>query len=157
VTGNFKVTSTVRARKSSTPADPPSERIHLGGLMARDAASDGPAGESYVFIVVGQDENDLSVETKTTTGDVSTYTGPPWPSGDAELRVCRVGSQFLLYKRAIGELTWTEAAHFDRPDLPATLQVGPNVYSAAATPDLQVAFDGVVFAEVADAAACAQD
>ncbi|NUO51275.1 MAG: hypothetical protein HOV80_20650, partial [Polyangiaceae bacterium] len=36
VTGDFRVTANVRAHKTSMPAEPPTNNIHLGGLMARD-------------------------------------------------------------------------------------------------------------------------
>ena len=157
VKGNFKVTSTVHARKVSIPADPPDDYVHLGGLMARSPASDGlAAAEDYVFIVLGNDENDLSVETKITEGSMSTYVGPPWPSGDAELRICRVGATFNLYKRPVGAAVWEEAASFDT-NLPDELEVGPNIYSATAAPDLQVGFSEVVFAAVTTEADCTQD
>lgn len=155
VTGNFKMTSRVRVRKTSNPAEPPSKTVHLGGLMARDPQGEMPgATENYVFIVVGFDEMDLSVETKTTVNSVSTYEGPAWPSGDAELRLCRVGSMFHLYKRALGGATFTLAKSYDRPDLPAKLQVGGNVYSASA-PDLIANFDEITFADATSESDCA--
>jgi hypothetical protein len=157
VTGDFKVTATVHATKTSAPAEAPDATIHLGGLMARNPAGDEADGvENYVFIVVGYDENDLSVETKSTVDDSSEYVGPTWPSAEAELRLCRVGSTFSLYKRAIGDAAWTEAMSYERPDLPETLQVGPNAYTLGA-PDLTVVVDEVVFAEAPDAAACDSD
>ncbi len=155
VSGNFKITSRVRVRKTSNPTMPPSNTVHLGGLMARDPQGEMPgAKENYVFIVAGFDEVDLSVETKTTVDSVSTYEGPAWPSGDAELRLCRVGSMFHLYKRAIGAATFDFAKSYDRPDLPAKLQVGVNVYSAS-MPDLAANFDEVTFAPASDMAECA--
>ena len=154
VTGDFRVTARVRARKTSAPDEPPDRTIHLGGLMARDPASDGAeAPESYVFIVVGRDENDVSVETKSTMNDESDYDGPTWPSTDAELRLCRVGSTFRAYKREGSAAAWEEAVVYERPDLPATLQVGPNIYALTA-PDLTVHFDEVTFARVATASDC---
>jgi hypothetical protein len=157
VRGDFKVTSTVQARKASSPADPPDDYVHLGGLMARSPASDGTeAPEDYVFIVVGNDENDLSVETKITENSMSTYDGPTWPSGDAELRLCRVGGMFHLYKRPIGGATWEAAAAFE-DNLPDEIQVGPNIYSGAAPPDLQVSYGEVVFAPAASEADCMED
>ena len=154
VTGDFRVTARVRARRTSAPAAPPSTAVHLGGLMARDPASEAVnAPENYLFIVVGFDENDLSVETKNTIDDASDYLGPSWPSADAELRLCRVGSAFHLYRRALGAATFEEAMIYDRPDLPPTLQVGPNVYSLTA-PDLTVFFDEVTFARVVSLADC---
>jgi hypothetical protein len=152
VTGDFRVTATVHARKTSAPSEPPDTTIHLGGLMARDPASDAGM-ENYVFIVVGFDENDVSVETKSTTNDMSDYVGPTWPQTEAELRLCRVGSSFRLYKRPVGGTMWQEAMVYDRPDMPATLQVGPNAYSLS-MPDLTVDFDEVTFARVSSVADC---
>jgi hypothetical protein len=153
VTGNFKATARVHAHRTTNPAEPPITAVELGGLMARSPA--GPP-ENYVFIVVGRDENDISVETKTTVNSQSTYLGPTWPSAEAELRVCRVGSDFLLLKRPVAGGAWIAAASYARPDLPATLAVGPNIYSLN-QPDLTVRFDEVVFAEVSDAAGCSAD
>ena len=36
----------------------------------------------------------LAVEHKTTTNGESDFGEMPWPSGDAELRLCRVGGTF---------------------------------------------------------------
>jgi hypothetical protein len=121
------------------------------------ARKPGGGPENYVFAVVGVDVNDYSVETKTTVNGASTYVGPSWPVPDAELRICRSGSQFQLLKRAPGASVWQLAITYDRKDLPATLAVGPVVYAPAARPDLDVAFDEVRFAEVAAPAGCTSD
>ncbi|MCC7384040.1 MAG: hypothetical protein IT384_19515 [Deltaproteobacteria bacterium] len=141
VTGDFSVEAPAHARRTSALDQPPSQVVHLGGLIARNPAS---ATENHVFITVGFDEVDLSVETKTTVDSVSTYVGPPWPSGDAELRLCRQGAAFRLYKRGIGAPTWQLAETYSRPDLPATLQVGAIAY-ALGTPDFTVRFDALRF------------
>jgi hypothetical protein len=157
VTGDFKVTSRVHARKTSSPADPPDGNVHLGGLMARDPIGvDKGGAENYVFIVVGRDENDLSVETKFTRNSMSDYIGPSWPSGDAELRLCRIGAQFNLYKRPIGSTTWELAIADTHGMLPSTLQVGAVAYTLGG-PDLTVSFEEVVFAAVASQADCDKD
>ncbi len=155
ITGDFKATTRVRARKTSAPAEPPDRFVHLAGVMVRDPASDR-GEESYAFVVVGRDENDLSVETKETRASMSRYDGPSWPSGDAELRLCRVGADVRLLKRAIGASTWTVAETYARPDLPSTLQVGLNVY-AFADPDLTARFEWLRFDPVDGLAACAAD
>jgi hypothetical protein len=148
ITGDFTVTATVRARSAAAPAQPPSMPIHLGGLMVRSAVPVGQGNlEDYVFIVAGYDVNDLSVETKTTVDGSSTYEGPSWPSGDAELRICRLGATFRLYKRAIGAGTWTLARTYTRNDLSGAVQVGPNAYANSDSPDLVVSFDQVVFSD----------
>jgi hypothetical protein len=155
VTGDFRLTATVRARRATEPALPADRFVHLGGLMARDPSR---ALENYVFVVVGFDETDLSVETKTTVDGQSTYEGPAWPSGDAELRLCRVGSTFIAAKRAPGAGAWVEAARWQRPDLPASLTVGANAYAFAVdrpgAPDLVASFDRLEFSSIASAADC---
>jgi hypothetical protein len=120
--------------------------------MARDPAA---PPNNYVFIVVGNDVNDVSVETKTTVNSASTYTGPSSASSDAELRLCRVGSMFRLLKRDIAGGAWVEGALFDRPDLPAAVQVGAVIYASSGTPDLVVTFEEITFAPASALADCA--
>jgi hypothetical protein len=157
VSGDFKVTATVRARRASAPDQPPNQTIHLGGLMARNPSGDAGMPENYVFAVVGDDVDDLSVETKTTTDGASDFVGPSWPSGDAQLRICRTGTTMRLYKRAIGSTSWTLAVTYERPDFPAELQVGVIIYAPSSTPDLRVSFDEVLFGDVAGTGDCATD
>lgn len=158
VTGDFKATARVHARKRSNAAEPPDGQFHLGGVQARDPAADSGGQENYVFIVVGRDGNGLSVEHKNNVDNQSMYMGPDWPSADAELRVCRVGSTFRLYKREIGASAWMLAATFERPDLPATLQVGGNAYgNQNGMVDLVVSFEEITFARASAEADCSAD
>lgn len=156
VTGDFKLTATVHARKASAPTQPPDPPEQLGGIMARDPTA---PPENYVHVVVGHDPNGLATETKDTRGSSSRYTFVPWPSADAQLRICRLGLAFQLFERAPGAARWTMAATFVRSDLPFALQVGLNIYtsSPATTPDLLVAYDEAIFAPVATAADCSTD
>jgi hypothetical protein len=154
VSGNFKITADVLAARRSDPSLPPAGDgpVQLGGLMARDGAG---GVENYVFIVVGDDGDGLAVETKTTQDSVSQWDGPGWGSGRAELRLCRVGEGFFLYKRhADAGEAWTLADSFQRPDLPETLQVGANIYSDG-VPDLRVRYANLRIESVSDEAGCA--
>ena len=158
ITGNFRATAVVRSRAASDDSQPPPFLIHLGGLMARDGAA---AAENYVFEVVGRDVNDLSIEGKTTDDAVSIYEGPSWAASDAELRLCRIGTTFHLYARPLSDPVWQQPlptlATIDRPDLPATLQVGINAYAAQPAADLVVRVERVDFLRVFDVADCATD
>ncbi len=127
VTGNFRATATVRARSTSSPELPPRGPVRLGGLMARNPSS--PPRQNYVHIVVGFAPTGLSVETKTTTDNATSYEAPAWPSADAELRICRVGQTFTLLKRPVGGDRWEVGATIERPEMPSELAVGPNVYA----------------------------
>ncbi|HMD80431.1 MAG TPA: hypothetical protein VKE92_03925 [Anaerolineales bacterium] len=156
VSGNFKITAEVLVSKNSDPSQPPGGdgTVQLGGLMTRDGTG-GP--ENYVFIVVGDDGNGLSIETKNTVDSFSTYNGPSWDASEAELRLCRFDSVFNLYRRHIGASeAWTLAGSYDRPDLPDELQVGVNIYTDNA-PDLRVQFDHLRIESITGAADCEQD
>jgi hypothetical protein len=156
VSGNFKITAEVHAAKNSNPSQAPGGdgTVQLGGLMARN----GNGGlENYIFIVLGDDGNGLSIETKSTVDSFSNYAGPSWDVSEAELRLCRFGSAFKLYKRHLGaHEAWLLAESFDRPDLPDTLQVGANIYTDN-TPDLRVRFDQLRIESITSEADCEQD
>ena len=138
VEGDFRISSTVSVERTSGSSAPLDEggTVRLGGLMAR---ADG-VRENYVFVVVGADANGLSVETKSTRDNESRFEGPAWPAASADLRLCRSGSTFTMLKRPAGSSDpWAVAATVDRPDLPAALQVGANVYTDG-PPDVTARF-----------------
>jgi hypothetical protein len=179
---NFKVTTTAHPRKATAPTMLPTKDLHVGGVMVRDPASNGGTTESYLFLMVGHSENNdgtihQGVEFKTTVKGCSDYNEPDWgPSAagpDADLRICRIGAAFRLYKRVPGDATWTAAmppamacpgndisgAVLTRADLPQTLQVGLALNFSAPS-DLDVAFDEFSFVALpADATAgdCTSD
>ena len=156
VSGNFKATVRVNARSATTPSNPPDHDFQLAGVLARDPASDlSGRTENYVFTVLGFSTPNLCVETKSTVNDVSNYACPTWGSGDAELRICRLGGTFRLYKRAIGATSWTLSTTYNRA-LPNTLQVGPIAYGVL-NYDLIANFDFIHFAGVSNVAGCTTD
>jgi hypothetical protein len=165
----FKLTTTVHPRKASDPSQPPTRALHVGGLMVRDPASNGGRTENYLFIMAGSNEAARpGVEMKSTTDGVSEWDEPAWSTPEvAELRICRLGAAFQLYRRAPGGGTWTlgdpfrraSAGPVSRPDLPETLQVGLALNFSAAS-DLTVAFDDVsleVLPPTATVADCTSD
>jgi hypothetical protein len=154
VTGDFRVSATVVSsdRTGAPLRDRTDGLVELGGLMAR---SDSAVRENYVFIVVGTDPDGLSVETKSTADSASRFDGRAWPASGADLRLCRVGGTFTAFKRPAGSTgAWTIAATFERPDLPDTLLVGPNVYSND-RPDLKVTIRDLRIEAMSDAPSCA--
>jgi hypothetical protein len=158
IDGDFRVTATVHTARFSDPSKPPGQdgSVQLAGLMARLDTD----AENYVFIVVGSDADGLSVETKSTANNVSEYEGPAWPSGDAELKLCRVGTTFTLAKRPVPAASatgqpapWTVATTLHRPELAGEMQVGPNIYTNS-TPDLVARFDDLVIEAIGPGDAC---
>jgi hypothetical protein len=165
----FKLTTTVHPRKRTDMTSPPTQQLHVGGLMVRNPSSMGNATENYLFIMMGHPEGNSGVEhpgieVKSTVNGGSAYKEPDWGAIDADLRMCRIDSNFYLYARVPGTATWTlisetgAAAPVSRPDLPATVQLGMALnFSAGA--DLDVAFDQITMSATAPAtpADCTSD
>jgi hypothetical protein len=156
---HFKVTTTARPRKRTDPNAAPTHALHVGGIMVRDPASHGGATENYLFIMVGSNEGaSPGVEVKSTVNGASTWAEPAWNNPTAaELRICRLGTDFYLYKRIPGAMTWILANETDqmapvaRPDLPQTVQLGLALNFSGPDNDLDVGFDDVVLAPQAPA------
>jgi hypothetical protein len=151
VSGDFMATASIRAGGLAEPDEPPPPIFRFGGLLAR-GAQDGP--ENTVHIALGTDD-DPSVETKSTRDGVSTWQGPPWPSAAGEVRICRIGSSFMMYVRET-DGPWVLSNAYARPDMPEVLEVGPMAFNNSPTPDLRVAFDFVHFAAIESQADCEQ-
>jgi hypothetical protein len=133
VTGDFDATVRMQITGLSTPL--PTRTWSLAGLMVRAPRTVTPAtwtrgGENWVFITTGiAARPDQSViETKTTVASASRLELSPTCSGWIELRTARKGATFTLSSRCPGGV-WEERAAFERPDLPATLQVGIAAYT----------------------------
>ena len=153
VSGDFRATATVRTAKASDPSAPPGQdgTVQLAGLMAR---TEGPA-ENYVFIVSGSIGTSTGLETKTTESSRSIYIQRALPTGgDAELRLCRIGSTFYLWWRHVDtNEDWTHMSTLDRKDMPPTLEVGANIYTDA-RPDIVARFEHLTIERIAAGAAC---
>ncbi len=157
VPGNFKATTSVSVRKNSDRSQLPGPNTYqFGGLLAFNPNES--SGYNYVFTVLGDRYDGIQVEYKTTTNSESTVSAVNWPSGDAELRLCRVGDTFTLYRRAVGDNTWTESISYERPDLPSTVSVGPFAYAfSLPNPDLRASFERFRIEPVSSQDECAVD
>jgi hypothetical protein len=153
VTGDFRATATVQTSKASDPAQPPGQdgTVQLAGLMAR---TEVPA-ENSVFIVSGSIGSSTGLETKTTESSHSIYIQRGLPTGgDAELRLCRIGSTFLLWWRHVdSKEDWTHMSTLERNDMPETLQVGANIYTDG-VPDIVARFENLKIEPIPKGAGC---
>ncbi|MCY1007737.1 hypothetical protein OV079_19705 [Nannocystis pusilla] len=132
VTGDFMVTTRVRVTGAETEV--PRRKYSLAGLMARAPHPEGSRAwkqgqEHWIFITTGTGDGDVpQIETKNTVRSKSRLQLSPGKSGWVELRLVRRGATFLLLRRFEGE-AWVLARREDKPDMPATLQVGPIAYT----------------------------
>lgn len=151
VTGDFKVTTTVHARLTANLTKPLDHGFQVGGLMVRN--QDFPPA-NLVFVNAGLGTMDeLAVLHESTKNGSSMSDESPF-GADAQLRICRTGSTFTLYKRSPGDTTWVEDFQVTRDDLPMILQVGPDVSAGVGEVNSTFLFDAVDFAPVG--ASCTQ-
>lgn len=151
IIGDFVLSAKVLVRRKSDDTQAPNCNVCLGGLMARNPNSTN--AENYVHLVSGnipETENDgadeLGIEYKSTTDNISAFTAVPDGSSDHELKIQREGNNFLMSYRTIGASDWVLIQTYDRPNLPETLQVGFNIYTAktGATADLKIIYEDIV-------------
>ncbi len=145
VTGDFTLKARVRAVDPSAPGQPPAPQFRLGGLLVRDPAN-APGSLDWVHVAFGAGSTavPVTVEDKSTDESVSDWIPHPAPAAAGWLRIRRAGSLFHTAYRPFGAAAWIPLRTFDRPDMPATVQVGAMVYSLNAPPGIRVSFDEIL-------------
>lgn len=145
IAGNFSIRVRVRARRTSSPGDPPNVGYQFGGVMIHDPRSDGES-QTYSFVVVGHRGDRLQVEWKRTIGGSSIVAATDWANGDAEVRLDRVGTQITYYARPYSGGEWQQLESDSISGLPDEVEIGLIAYSMEELPDLPdltVTFDSL--------------
>lgn len=143
VTGDFTITATVNAVRKSNNDQPVACDICLGGLMIRNPSNN--SRENYVHLVTGFTPDGLGVEFKSTTNGSSQFDTAPDGTSLHDLRIQRSGNTFTLSQKLPEETDWTVVATYNRPDLPATLMAGINIYTAQSgtVADLSIIYENI--------------
>lgn len=133
VNGDFVVTTRLRVN-SRKGEGPPHSQYSLAGIMIRTPRkitpqSWQPGGENYVFLSLGAADKpgQYQFEVKTTTNSDSQLILSPSDSGEAMIRVARIGASMILLKNTGGK--WIVHKRYHRPDFPQTVQAGLTVYT----------------------------
>jgi regulation of enolase protein 1 (concanavalin A-like superfamily) len=141
MSGDFVVEVSVTASQQGAPSSPPDMLYNSAGLMVRDPAS-GDGSENWVIHNVGRQSMQIGVATegKTTQNSNSSLQLTPG-TFSGRLRLCRVGSRFLLARQLSDESSWTQTNAYDRTDMPNDVQLGMMVNgwnSNGGQPDLDL-------------------
>lgn len=160
---NFVVTTTVRSRNAAASAQPIGDGYHYAGPMIRLPSSDDAGGaQNFAFIGVGYQSGcntatTQCIEAKSTMNSNATILRAPHTgNADAQLRLCKVGSQFLALDRDVsGTGPWVQEASWSRPDLSGPLQVGIMAFSyQQAAQQLLAQFEDLEFHAVSSIGDC---
>jgi hypothetical protein len=169
IEGDFVATTRVHSTNRAGNG-PPRVSFSLAGIMVRTPREVTPqtwrpGGENYIFLSLGaaRDAGRFAFEVKTTIDSRSNLEITNAAGPDAEIRVARIDSGFVLLRKEPGR-TWAVHRRYHRPDMPHRLQVGFTVYTDYATasqlpperqntevirggnPDLRASFDYMRFA-----------
>ncbi len=138
VEGDFVVTTQINTNRRGGQGAPRSP-YSLAGLMIRTPRNITPRtwrprGENYIFLSIGAATNPgrFSFEVKTTINSNSKLVVTPTSSGSAEIRIARIGQQFVLLRKPSGG-KWSVHKRYSRNDMPNNLQVGFTVYTDYST------------------------
>jgi hypothetical protein len=152
VAGDFAIETSVRAASLSSTDTAPTQLFNAGGLIVRDPGSVNGA-QNWITHNVGRQQPEVGTEGKDTR-DSASHLELVDGVHHGTLRICRIGSTFILARRLDNEGDLREMHRFERPDLPETLQVGmmANGWNSAdehpdtsVAPDVEVSFDYVRF------------
>ena len=184
VSGNFVVETSLRVGRQSDIAQAPRGQYSAGGFVVRDPQSTAPGGERWVMYNVGFQAGFVAREAKTTRpGSPASLSTLYLMNSNSvlagKLRVCRLGSVFHFFHQLTGETGFPEEAYvagttpmgngsgeatpgvtvggvirFDRPDLPATLQVGLLAGNWASPYETRSEFDYARFAPATSLSDC---
>ena len=124
VEGDFVVEVQVWAQSLSSPGQAPMNLYNSGGLMVRDP-DHGDGNENWIIHNVGRQSMEVGVATegKTTTDSSSVLELIPG-TWSGRLRICRLGSAFILTRMLDDENTFTQTHRYERADMPQMVQLG---------------------------------
>jgi hypothetical protein len=110
--------------------------------------------ENHVWCGVGAGDTAPTRESKSTLNGVSTYTIDAYPDSRAVVRICRIGSTFRTFHQPFAGGAFSPHLTYERPDLPATLQVGAFASEQLAPVDERVHVGWITFSRPASVADC---
>ena len=130
----------------------PTADYNVCGLIARGISDP----TDWVFAASGRgDSASTYLETKTTTDGATTIIGSAMPAWQGELRICRVGATFHVYRRMNGDMGFVELPPaFNRSDLSGPVRLGLAANGYTSSPDVQCDYDWVRLASVSSLAGC---
>jgi len=150
--GDFMITTHVSAVSNSDANAAPNQRHNSAGLMVR-APQSGDGNQNYVMVDIGRQWDANGSLTRNTQ---SSFTDYQFQAGDisAQLRICRIGNQYRVLRRASANESWQELNRYQRDDMPNRVQVGLVINAWQSPSDMLALFEHATFATPASPQAC---
>ncbi len=150
--GDFVIATQINPHRVGDVNSRPTADYNVCGLLARSLSDPN----DWVFAASGRGANvNTYAETKTTTNGATAIYGFTAPAWQGEIRICRVGSTFRMYRRMNGDAGFVELTPaFNRSDLTGELDVALAANGYTASPNVQCDYDWVRLASVSSLADC---
>ena len=148
ITGDFSIEARVHILGAKDGAQLPSTGRQQGGLMVRQHRHDDR--ENHLLLSIGNVGNpNMRVLYQSTRNSRSALKMEKTGHNVMDLRIVRQGAAFQCWMKTPAAAEWQLLESFDRPDLGATLEIGPAAYAHFSGdgpkmyPDLLVRFEGL--------------
>jgi hypothetical protein len=100
----------------------PTRPYNSAGIVVRDPVH-GRNADNWLMVNIGHQAEFVGTETKTTVNSQSVLILDEAPHR-GRLRLCRVGTTYVMARFLTSDETWTEIRRYERPDLPDEVQLG---------------------------------
>ena len=100
----------------------PTRPYNSAGIVVRDPVH-GRNADNWLMVNIGHQAEFVGTETKTTVDSQSVLILDEAPHR-GRLRLCRVGSTYVMGRFLTNDEAWTEIRRYERPDLPDEVQLG---------------------------------
>jgi hypothetical protein len=135
--GDFVIATQINPHLVGNVNARPTADYNVCGLIARGVSDPS----DWVFVASGRG-----------TTNIYGVTAPAW---QGELRLCRIGSTFRMYRRMNGDTGFVELTPtFNRTDLTGAVDVGLAANGYTAAPNVQCDYDWVRLGSVSTLADC---
>lgn len=131
ISGNFVVTTQVHVTDRDGLFNLPNSTYSLGGIMVRTPTGRTEVAdwmldqENYVFLSIGRGSSGstFQYEVKNTTNGNSNLNLSPISTNVVNIRMVRKDNAILVLNQIPGQ-SWQVHARYNRPDMPADMQIG---------------------------------
>ncbi|MCK6571675.1 hypothetical protein L6V77_11355 [Myxococcota bacterium] len=100
----------------------PTRPYNSAGIVVRDPVH-GRNADNWLMVNIGHQAEFVGTETKTTVNSQSVLLLDEAPHR-GRLRLCRVGTTYVMARFLTNDEAWTEIRRYERPDLPDEVQLG---------------------------------
>ncbi len=128
VTGDFQLIARIELQGAENPEKLPQRGWQQGGLLIRNPRDSNAQNHLMLGFGTAGNPKFKLLQQSTEAGKSALYMDKTdYPN--VHLKIIRQGARFEFWTRSPGQDSWQLLRHFDRPDFPKKLEVGPTAFA----------------------------